>query len=120
VIPGIICLIFRCKRKRVLKRVNKMLEIENRSFVSKYGCEWSINGKMTALTLKKVARTNGSLGYPSQPVYPQPQGVQTPFCQQGQMEAPLFSEQAQLTTGRHQAHHGYERVSLDDSSVCYR
>ena len=119
VIPGIICLIFRCKRMKVYRRVNRILEIENRMFAAKHGYQWSINKKITTLTLKKVAGT-ASLGYPAQPLYPQPQGVQTPFCNGHHAEAPMIDEQAPLASGRHQAIRGYERVSLDDSTVCYR
>ena len=115
VIPGIICLIFRCKRKRVLNRVNKILEIENRRFVAKYGCEWSINRKMTSLSLNRVAGT--SLGYPVQPLYPQSQVEHTPFCHQ-LVDGPMFAELS--TAGRHQPARGYVRVALDDSAVCYR
>jgi len=104
-----------------MKRINKLLEIENRSFVAKYGYQWSINRKLNTLTLQKVGGASaGSLGYPAQPFYPQPHGVPTPFCEQPNHEAPLFTEQTPLSTGRHQARQGYERVSLDDSSVCYQ
>lgn len=117
VIPGIICLIFRCKRKRIYKRINKLLEIENRLFRAKHGFEWSINKKLTTLTLKQVS--GASLGYPAQLSYPQQEATHTPFCVQP-TEGPMFTEHAPLATGRHQPAQGYQRVSLDDSAVCYR
>jgi len=121
IIPVIMLLCMRCARKRIAKRVRQLLEVENRLFREKYGCEWSINHKITKLSLKRIGYQTPQpcLGYPTQPVYPQP-SERTPFCHPTQT-APLFTEQGPANEQiHHHGHKGYQRVSLDDSSICYQ
>jgi len=107
-------LAFRCARKRAFRRVNRLLEVENRQFRAKYSCEWSINRKLTNLTLRRTGAPVANIGYPAQPV-----AGENPFGGQHLPTecntAPLYTEQPHQPA----PYHGYNRVSLDDSNIGY-
>jgi hypothetical protein len=118
--PLLILLRVCCQRRRALKKARKMVEIENRLYRSKYGCEWSVNECFTEISLKRCQRPEQQVqmqAYPVQPVhavYPV-QYRQTPF--EG-YAAPLFTERSDEPVHQQTVHHrGYARVSLDDSSI---
>lgn len=127
--PLLIFLVIRCKRRRIHKRISKLLEIENRFYRAKYGCEWSIDKKLTNLTLKRVVFDVQPVQMQQFEAYPEshhhhhhahhPQQQQhqvyqhpTPFTE----TAPLFTERPAQVRVRG----GYERISLDDSSIGYK
>jgi len=128
--PLFIILTTFCRKRRALRKVKKLLEIENRIYRMKYGCEWTIDRHLTELTLRKVdARREVQLAtYPvhqthALPVHhPQPMVFhhqQAPYAPEH--NAPFFTERMET---EHQplgsARGGYQRVSLDDSSLVYK
>lgn len=122
IVPLLLFLGLRCAKKRVARRVRQILDIENRRFREKYGCEWSTNNGVNKLTLRRLGAPvqvhQAPLGYPTQPVYPV-MVERTPFCEQAE-PAPLFTETGPAHSHRHeQTRRGYQRVSLDDSTIGY-
>jgi hypothetical protein len=116
IVPLLMLLGMRCAKKRVARRVRELLEIENRRFREKFGCEWTTNHQVSKLTLRRLnAPQQAPLGYPAQPVYPQ-MSERTPFCDH--QAAPLFTETGHAQVQDHGRRH-YQRVSLDDSSIGY-
>jgi hypothetical protein len=131
-IPLLMFLGFRCHMKKIHKRVQALLAVENRIFREKYGCEWTTNKRVTELSLRRVcmnvqqqiqAAPRVQLATPAPQFtqgYPIPHQGPTPFTHAQEIPAPLFTEESARPPNRYAEPKGYQRVSLDDSSVGYR
>lgn len=111
-IPLLMVLGYRCGMKRIHRRVKAILEVENRLFREKYGCEWNVNRKLTELKLRRVFVASSQ--YPLAP---------NPFEPQAHLEigSPITTEAAQVhihhphPVNPRQDYHA--RANLDESTV---
>jgi hypothetical protein len=116
--PIFVVLLYKKKMRKALRKVKALLNIENAMFRARYHCEWSIDGKLMNLSIKKLPSYTVQQVYVQQPVqgYPTFQNFNQPAPTVQMTEAPMFNGQE---TPRGIPRAGYQPIALDDSTVGY-